>query len=60
MFLKVILGCHILGFPIRGSIDMGIGYYIINQKEHHKKVTFLEEYDEFIKSFPKFSPNKKP
>ena len=34
--------------------------YIINQKEHHKKVTFLEEYDEFIKSFPKFSPNKKP
>ena len=34
--------------------------YIINQEEHHKKVTFQEEYDEFIKNFPKFSPNKKP
>ncbi len=34
--------------------------YIANQEEHHKKITFQEEYDEFIKSFPKFPSNKKP
>ena len=27
--------------------------YIINQEEHHKKVTFQKEYDEFIKDLPK-------
>jgi len=27
--------------------------YILNQPEHHKKVTFAEEYDEFIKYYQK-------
>ena len=27
--------------------------YILNQTEHHKKVTFAEEYDEFIKHYQK-------
>lgn len=27
--------------------------YILNQPEHHKKVTFAEEYDEFIKHYQK-------
>jgi len=27
--------------------------YILNQKEHHKKVTFAEEYDRFIKFYEK-------
>lgn len=27
--------------------------YILNQPEHHKKVTFAEEYDEFIKFYQK-------
>jgi hypothetical protein len=25
--------------------------YILNQPEHHKKVTFAEEYDQFIKHY---------
>jgi REP element-mobilizing transposase RayT len=27
--------------------------YILNQKEHHKKVTFAEEYEKFIKYYEK-------
>lgn len=27
--------------------------YILNQPEHHRKVTFVEEYDEFIKFYQK-------
>ncbi|MCD4693107.1 MAG: transposase [Calditrichales bacterium] len=27
--------------------------YILNQKEHHKKVTFAEEYEKFIKFYEK-------
>ena len=27
--------------------------YILNQPEHHKKVTFAEEYDEFLKYYQK-------
>ena len=27
--------------------------YILNQKEHHKKMTFTEEYDKFIKFYEK-------
>ena len=27
--------------------------YILNQKEHHRKRTFKEEYDEFIKFYEK-------
>jgi len=27
--------------------------YILNQDEHHKKVTFAEEYDEFLKFYQK-------
>ena len=27
--------------------------YILDQPEHHKKVTFAEEYDEFLKHYPK-------
>ena len=27
--------------------------YILNQKEHHRKVTFKEEYDKFIKFYEK-------
>ncbi len=27
--------------------------YILNQKEHHKKTTFTEEYDKFIKFYEK-------
>ena len=27
--------------------------YILNQKEHHKKKTFAEEYDEFLKHYKK-------
>jgi REP element-mobilizing transposase RayT len=27
--------------------------YILNQKEHHRKVSFSEEYDEFIKYYQK-------
>ena len=27
--------------------------YILNQKEHHRKLTFKEEYDEFIKFYEK-------
>ena len=27
--------------------------YILNQPEHHKKVTFTEEYDEFLKHYQK-------
>jgi len=32
----------------------GAGKYILNQPEHHRKVTFAEEYDEFI------SPEARP
>ena len=35
--------------------------YILNQKEHHKKKTFAEEYDEFIRHYQKtinFKPEK--
>ncbi len=27
--------------------------YILNQPEHHKKVTFANEYDEFLKHYQK-------
>jgi hypothetical protein len=27
--------------------------YILNQPEHHRKVTFAEEYDEFLKHYQK-------
>jgi REP element-mobilizing transposase RayT len=27
--------------------------YILNQKEHHRKVTFIEEYEKFIKFYEK-------
>ena len=27
--------------------------YILNQEEHHKKVTFAEEYDEFVRQYQK-------
>lgn len=27
--------------------------YILNQKEHHRKITFAEEYDQFIKFYQK-------
>jgi hypothetical protein len=34
--------------------------YILNQPEHHKKVSFAEEYDEFIKFYQKtLEPGKK-
>jgi len=34
--------------------------YILNQPEHHRKVTFAEEYDEFIKFYQKtLEPFKK-
>jgi putative transposase len=34
--------------------------YILNQPEHHRKVTFSEEYDEFIKIYQKtLQPSKK-
>jgi len=34
--------------------------YILNQKEHHRKVSFSEEYDEFIKYYQKtLQPAKK-
>ena len=28
-----------------------VRYYIRNQEEHHKKVTFQEEYDDFISKY---------
>jgi REP element-mobilizing transposase RayT len=34
--------------------------YILNQREHHRKVSFLEEYEEFIKFYQKtLQPSKK-
>jgi len=34
--------------------------YILNQPDHHRKVTFAEEYDEFIKFYQKtLEPSKK-
>ncbi|MFI5185849.1 MAG: transposase [Chitinophagales bacterium] len=34
--------------------------YILNQKKHHRKVSFLEEYEEFIKFYQKtLQPSKK-
>lgn len=34
--------------------------YILNQPEHHRKVTFAEEYDDFIKHYQKtLQPEKK-
>ena len=34
--------------------------YILNQREHHRKVTFSEEYDEFIKFYQKtLQPSRK-
>ena len=27
--------------------------YILNQKEHHKKVTYMEEYEKFMKFYEK-------
>ncbi len=34
--------------------------YILTQKEHHRKVSFSEEYDEFIKHYQKtLQPSKK-
>lgn len=36
----------------KGDVDK-VCKYILNQKEHHKKKTFQEEYDEFIKFYQK-------
>ena len=36
----------------KGDVDR-VCKYILNQKEHHRKKTFNEEYDEFIKFYQK-------
>lgn len=36
----------------KGDVDK-VYKYILNQKEHHKKKTFAEEYDEFIQFYQK-------
>jgi len=36
----------------KGHVDK-VCKYILNQKEHHKTKTFIEEYEEFIKFFQK-------
>jgi REP element-mobilizing transposase RayT len=32
--------------------------YILNQEEHHRKKSFLEEYDEFIKKYDEYMRSK--
>jgi len=34
----------------KSQIDKVVNY-ILNQKEHHKKITFLDEYKQILKSF---------
>jgi len=36
----------------KGNVDK-VCKYILNQKEHHRKVTFKEEYDKFIEFYEK-------
>lgn len=36
----------------KGDVDK-VCKYILNQKEHHKKKTFAEEYDEFLRFYQK-------
>jgi putative transposase len=38
-------------FSVSESQKEKVIMYITNQKEHHKKKTFLEEYDEFLKHY---------
>lgn len=38
-------------FSVSGSKLETVKKYIINQKEHHKKVTYQEEVEEFIKRY---------
>jgi REP element-mobilizing transposase RayT len=38
-------------FSISESVIDNVIKYIINQKEHHKKVTFKEEYELFMKKY---------
>ena len=38
-------------FSVSESGLLKIKNYIINQKEHHKKISFQEEYDRFIKLY---------
>jgi putative transposase len=47
-------------FSVSKSDINKICKYILNQPEHHRKVTFAEEYEEFIKSYQKtLQPSKK-
>jgi len=36
----------------KGDVDK-VCKYILNQKEHHRKQTFIEEYEEFLKFYQK-------
>jgi hypothetical protein len=36
----------------KGDVDK-VCKYILNQKEHHRKITFQEEYDKFIEFYEK-------
>ena len=40
-------------FSVSKSQVDNVCKYILNQKEHHRKVTFKEEYDKFIKFYEK-------
>ena len=44
------IGFRFLGFKI--DVDK-VCKYILTQPEHHRKVTFAEEYDEFLKHYQK-------
>ncbi len=39
------------GYSVSESVVERVNQYIKNQKEHHQKKTFLQEYDEFIKLY---------
>ncbi len=47
-------------FPLSKSDVDRVCKYILNQTEHHRKVSFSEEYEEFIKFYQKtLQPSKK-
>lgn len=39
------------GFSVSGSMVNKVTRYICNQTEHHRKMTFREEYERFMKGF---------
>lgn len=45
-------------FVSKADVDK-VCKYILNQPEHHKKITFKEEYDQFIKYYQGSLKHKK-